>query len=66
MAAFILDKLCSGCQRCVRACPNEAIKMVAHHAVVYPEQCEECEECMEVCMQGAITFRSQEDFIDEE
>ncbi|WP_080632346.1 DUF362 domain-containing protein [Desulfitobacterium hafniense] len=58
MAAFILEKLCHGCQRCLRACPNEAIKMVAHLPVVHPEQCNECEECMEVCMHGAITFRT--------
>lgn len=57
MSAFVLEKLCRGCQRCVHACPQNAIQMVAHLAVVKPERCIECEECMEVCMQGAITFR---------
>ncbi len=56
MSAYILEKLCRGCQRCVRACPQEAIKMVASVAVVEPEKCVECEDCMEACMHGAITF----------
>lgn len=60
MPAFVLGKLCRGCQRCVHACPNTAIQMIAHMAVVDPEKCVECEECMEVCMQGAITFRSKQ------
>ena len=57
MAAFILEKLCRGCQRCIRACPNQAIEMFAHLAIVDAEKCSECEECIEVCMHGAITFR---------
>lgn len=57
MSAYILDKLCLGCQRCVHACQQNAIQMQAHKAIVNPELCIECEECMEVCMQGAITFR---------
>ncbi|MGE4272178.1 MAG: 4Fe-4S dicluster domain-containing protein [Desulfitobacterium sp.] len=57
MSAYILEKLCLGCQRCVRACPQNSIHMVGHTAHVNPEQCIECEECVEVCMQGSITFR---------
>jgi len=57
MAAFILEKLCRGCQRCVHACPSQAISMISHLAVVNPTMCEECEECVESCMHGAITFR---------
>lgn len=60
MAAYILESLCIGCQRCVRTCPNEAIKMLGHHAVVHPNACNECEECMEACMQGAITVQPHE------
>jgi ferredoxin len=60
MPAFILEKLCRGCQRCVHACPQDAIEMVAHMAVVDPEKCIECEECMEVCMQGAITLKNSD------
>jgi len=64
MSAFVLEKLCRGCQRCVHACPSQAISMIAHLAVVDPGKCEECEECMESCMHGAITFRS--DFVEED
>ncbi|GAB6170650.1 4Fe-4S binding protein [Paradesulfitobacterium aromaticivorans] len=61
MSAFILEKLCRSCKRCVNACPNQAIKMVAHLPVVDPELCVECEECMEACMHGAITFRTDKE-----
>lgn len=56
MSAFILEKLCLGCKLCVKACPVQAIKMIAHLPVVDPALCTECESCMERCMQGAITF----------
>lgn len=57
MSAYILEKLCRGCQRCVHACSQNAIQMESQMAIVNPKLCIECEECMEVCMQGAITFR---------
>lgn len=57
MSAYILEELCRGCQRCVHTCPQNAIQMVAHLAIVNPELCIECEECVGVCIQGAITFR---------
>ncbi|HBV86458.1 MAG TPA: 4Fe-4S ferredoxin [Desulfosporosinus sp.] len=56
MAAFILEKLCRGCKRCVNACPVQAITMLSHLPVVDPTICVECETCMEQCMHGAITF----------
>ncbi|AFQ44723.1 DUF362 domain-containing protein [Desulfosporosinus meridiei] len=61
MAAFILEKLCRGCKRCVNSCPIEAITMFSHLAVVDPTVCIECEACMESCMHGAITFRASEE-----
>ncbi|MDA8442167.1 MAG: 4Fe-4S binding protein [Peptococcaceae bacterium] len=56
MSAFVLDKLCKGCQRCVRACPEGAISMALSLAVVEASKCTECETCMEACMHGAITL----------
>ena len=56
MSAFILEKLCRGCKRCVNTCPVQAITMLHQLAVVDPSKCVECEACMEACMHGAITF----------
>jgi ferredoxin len=61
MSAFILEKLCRGCKRCVNACPVHAISMIFQLAVVDPTVCVECEECMEACMHGAITFAATEE-----
>jgi ferredoxin len=61
MSAFILEKLCRGCKRCVNACPVQAITLVSHLAMVNPKICIECEACMESCMHGAITFTSSEE-----
>jgi len=58
MSAFILEEMCQGCKRCIKACPVQAIIMFAHLPVVDPTLCTECEACMEVCMPGAITFRA--------
>lgn len=61
MSAYILEKLCRGCKRCVNACPVQAITMLSHLAVVNPTVCIECETCMESCMHGAITFTAPEE-----
>lgn len=61
MSAFILDKMCRACKRCVDTCPVQAISMISHLAVVDPTLCTECEACMEACMHGAITFRGTEE-----
>ena len=57
MSAYVIEKLCLGCHRCVDACPNRAIHILAKLAVVDPVKCSECEECLGACMNGAITFR---------
>lgn len=60
MSAFILEKMCRACNRCVNTCPVEAISILSHLPVVDPTLCTECETCMEACMHGAITFRTEE------
>lgn len=59
MPAFVLENLCSGCKRCVNACPVQVIALKAHLPVVDGVKCVECETCLEVCMHGAITFRKE-------
>ncbi len=54
--AYIIEQLCSGCGNCARACPQEAIRVVAKVAFVDPVKCLACEECLENCQHGAITF----------
>lgn len=61
MSAFILEKLCRGCKRCVNTCPVQAITILSHLPVVETKLCIECETCMEACMHGAITFRPTEE-----
>ncbi|OLN32789.1 DUF362 domain-containing protein [Desulfosporosinus metallidurans] len=61
MSAFILEKLCRGCKRCVNTCPVQAITMFSHLAIVDSAICIECEACMEACMHGAITFAALEE-----
>lgn len=61
MSAFILEKLCRGCKRCVNECPVQAITMLSQLAVVDSTVCIECEACMESCMHGAITFAAPEE-----
>lgn len=61
MSAFILEKLCRGCKRCINACPVQAITMLSQLAIVDSTVCIECEACMESCMHGAITFTAAEE-----
>lgn len=57
MSAYVIEKLCRGCQRCMRTCPNGAISMELSLAAVDSSKCLDCEECMEACMYRAIHFK---------
>ncbi|MGQ9515807.1 MAG: FAD-dependent oxidoreductase, partial [Anaerolineae bacterium] len=58
-AAFVNERLCSGCELCVRACPYEARIMNAekHVAEVRAEYCAGCGTCAMVCPNGASQQR---------
>jgi ferredoxin len=45
---------CITCNRCVKACPQKAIKMENNVAVIDPEACINCGDCIEVCPQTCI------------
>ena len=53
MAVRIIDDKCKGCQKCVKACPFEAITMNERLAVI-GAACTSCGACIDVCPFGAI------------
>jgi dihydropyrimidine dehydrogenase (NAD+) subunit PreA len=48
---------CTGCERCVDACLDDAITMVENIAKIDPEICEGCGSCWGVCKPAAITLK---------
>lgn len=46
---FFNNDLCTGCGKCVKACPRDAIKIVKKHSKTKRELCDNCGECAEVC-----------------
>lgn len=59
--AFIHQSLCTGCTRCTRVCPVDAIagKIKEPHKV-NPALCIACNECVKVCPEKCIEMISQE------
>ena len=49
-------KLCIGCEQCVAACPDDALRMVNGIAVVDSEKCTGCRLCIRDCPSQAITI----------
>lgn len=55
MAAKVDSGKCTGCGKCVDACPLDAIKMKSGKAVIGGE-CAECGACLDVCPNRAISL----------
>jgi electron transfer flavoprotein alpha subunit len=53
MAVKINLAKCTGCGRCVNACPMEVIKIKDNKALV-DDGCAECGACISACPRGAI------------
>ena len=60
IAPIVDTKLCSGCGRCVAACPEKIITLetVQFHknaVILYPERCNACKRCEQACPVAALT-----------
>jgi ferredoxin len=55
MAAKIDSGKCTGCGKCISACPMEVIEIHDGKAVI-SDGCVECGVCVSVCPNGAITL----------
>ncbi len=53
MTVWIEVDLCSGCKRCIKACPYGAIELKDGKAGIQ-ERCTSCGACLEVCKEKAI------------
>ncbi len=51
----IIEETCTGCGRCVEACPTNALAQVDQVAqLVRPNDCTYCTICQEICPEDAI------------
>lgn len=51
----IITAKCTGCGRCVEACPTNALATVGQKAqLVRPDDCTYCTICQDLCPEGAI------------
>ena len=53
MTVWIEVDLCSGCKRCIKACPYGAIELKEGKACIL-ERCTSCGACLDVCKEKAI------------
>ena len=53
MAVWVEVDLCSGCKRCLKACPYSAVEMKEGKASIL-ERCTSCGACLQVCKEKAI------------
>ena len=53
-AVYVDKTRCTGCTRCVRVCPTEAIRVREKTAIIDSQKCVDCGLCIEACSFGAI------------
>jgi electron transfer flavoprotein alpha subunit/NAD-dependent dihydropyrimidine dehydrogenase PreA subunit len=53
MTVWVEVDLCSGCKRCLKACPYGAVEMKEGKAFIL-ERCTSCGACLQVCKETAI------------
>lgn len=53
--AFVHSSACTGCTKCKRVCPVDAISGAARQAhLVDPEECIGCNDCVKICPENCI------------
>lgn len=53
--SIVVDKnKCSGCMKCMRTCPTEAIRVRQKLAAIMEERCIDCGKCIDICGKSAI------------
>jgi iron only hydrogenase large subunit-like protein len=50
----VLEERCSGCMKCIRICPTEAIRVQNNKVNILPELCIDCGECIRVCPENVF------------
>ncbi len=48
------SRQCTGCARCEKVCPVDAIQIIDGKAIIDPTECIECGKCVEECPEDAI------------
>ncbi len=51
----VIDDKCKGCGSCILVCPQQAITLIKHKAMM-GEACVECGACAKVCPEDAVLF----------
>jgi len=52
----IIEEKCTGCGRCFKSCPRDAITMINKKAQIDPDKCNNCGMCVEACKDDAIVI----------
>lgn len=48
------ESKCTGCEKCAKNCPEDAITIIDDVANIDQDICVQCGECFSVCTEGAI------------
>ena len=60
-ALQINESQCTGCTRCMKVCPTEAIRIHNEIATISESRCIDCGKCFKICPSKAIYIK-QDDF----
>ena len=59
LTAVINEALCTGCTRCNKACPTDAIVGATKQLhVVYADACTGCKQCIDTCPEDCISLKA--------